>query len=309
MATFYSNTRNGWRLRLVVKTTSASVKDRESRVSWVLEIWNGDGHKFTKKNKKGDKDLNTNAEMEGQVRWVKPPVNTDTKAWKAKGGKSSFKKEKWENVASGAVELKHDAYGKGKTKFTVWYKTENQSASWRIPELTISENYEPEPVDVPVILVGPPQVSYDRGKNLVRVKAPMPIPGFPPGVVDEYIVKLQREVAWDNRIETKKVSMGVSSRRGSSGEEKTPKDLYSFTPESSEPYRYWISVAGKNTAGTGAFTTPTQIVVTGNGPKVLRNETWRNTRAFVKVKGRWIACICFVRRDGAWRRTLSPGEN
>lgn len=276
MATYTSNTSNGFTLRLIVKTTSQNSTENKSRVSWRLELRNANGVEYSKKGFDGE--LNREHIM-GFFHGKK-------RIWTEEGGKkrSHTKKGAWSFLASGAEEYGHDETGRTSVKYDAYFSSDSGIFS----KLSVSATYTVNRIPQKPIISGAPTVTYDRLKNRLVVKSRSQTESAEK--ISDWEVRLRRRIngTLEKADDAKTMAMGKDREK-------------KFRPEVADPNSYVIQTRAKSKAGWGGWSNSTEYTPRGNGPRV-RDTTWKRSRTWIKIDSKWRPALAFTKQDGKWRQ-------
>lgn len=269
MATFSSSTANGYKISLAVNASSQDIPNNRSLVDYAFTLTKGSTY--------------YNAKHTGQA------VVNGSAVWSASGTTYNASPSGSTNtLASGSMWVSHNSDGTKTISVSANLKTDTQGYSWSLPYVSLSGNYAlptiarmPTAPGVPTVTVNPATGTMKAKTTAATAAAGNPITG--------YIFRV-----YEKRYGSAEWNFTTQWPADSNLE-------MEFDPN--QPLNTVRFEAAANTAyGNGPWSTATDKVAIGSGPKVLVSGTWKTSNAFMKVDGAWVPVWCFANNAGTWKR-------
>ena len=266
MATYYSNTGNGYQLQLVVAVSSQNIATNQSTITWTLQIDNGSNYYNAKQT--------GYAALKGTNVWSQTGVTFNS----SPSGKIKV-------IASGSGVYTHENDGTLSIAVAAALRTVTQGYSWSVPQLNLSGTFTAPTIPRFANPPGPPAI-YEYDDRTIRLTAPVTTA---PGGVSILEYQVRRRDNW--KPDAGWTIMGCDANR-----------QCWFTPE--KPLtRFDFESRARTSAGWSDWSSSYSTIDSmGMGPQLRYNGVFKDTNAFVKYEGTWVPVIPWVKNSGIWRK-------
>ena len=269
MATYSSSTANGYYISLAVNVSSQDVANNRSLVDYAFTLTKGSTYYNAKHT--GQASIN------GSTIWSAASVTYNA----SPSGSTK-------TLASGSMWVTHNADGTKSISLSANLKTDTQGQSWSLPNVSISASHTLPTIARMPTAPGKPTVTVTQATGTMKAKTTAAIPsaGNP---ITGYIFRV-----YEKRYGSSEWNFTTQWPADGNLE-------MEFDPN--QPLNTVRFEAAATTAyGNGPWSSATDVVAIGSGPKVRVGGIWKASNAFMKVDGTWVPIWCFVRNAGTWKR-------